>query len=819
MLRNCGMVRRKATLSRRPPWRSWLKAREVVPDISFRKSLDVGKIYFSGNSDQNRGLEASSRFATGNNESLFSPDDAPVVNKEQNLVRSVVEAVPQIRKFLVPASPHSRESVETLNRVCDEIRPGLGGMHEADRIRLLSAFGELREYSVRNRVADRYNTGTLSYMNKEFYCALIDSIGWTSVFSTVLSKANSLSPTLYVLRTVSRMGAGNERVNGVFSSVFSDLLKSIDAMSPRPAQLIELIMLASKNRVVHPEIFNHVITDISTNFNGYSHDLLGDLCRSFSTLAFYSPVFHQVLLDQVPTIAHELSWWNLVDIADFFSKNVPAPFSDLDQELAARFSNECWKWIPEMRCGYAAKALRVLTDLNVGDKRTIRSLIRAIPKSLGKLHPPLVAESLVSAVKFGYDPKARYGKRSGSLLYRRLAFRLSSGDGGSVALSRVNADLIIAVVEALSSINRPQPELFDSIVHDISKSPWKYSMDHLVSLQRLFSDDSLKLDRGALALTPVIESRKCNAMDINNLAFLAATSGGTSYHAELLQAENTEIKNHLSVDSVVGLLKIPDFTSKYLLSWLESNLPSLSPPHHLKLLVGLAEHRTKLPTDTIQWINLVSEKASMNSPEESVTLLASFMIINEFQILPPALAFQSVTGKPLKSPEAIEICQLIGALIRLDSSINVHDHLHKFLGWIESHLMSRNRPQAAGSSPVKPWYIPHGAVTDLSVFPVNIPLALPDPRIDLRSLHTSRSPTQIRRIHSDMQRDAGVALLLNECKEQQLKKILRHTYLNRLGWTVEYLSSECDVNDPSLVSMAILGASNKVKHNYSRLSF
>jgi hypothetical protein len=187
------------------------------------------------------------------------------------------------------------------------------------------------------------------------------------------------------------------------------------------------------------------------------------------------------------------------------------------------------------------------------------------------------------------------------------------------------------VVEALSSIDRPQLELFDSIVRDISETPMKYSLDHLVSLQRLFSDESLKFDRGVDALAPVIEARQSNDMEINNLAFLAAkTSEGDRFHVEFFEGDNTGIKNHLTVDSVVGLLRIPDFTSKYLSSWLETNLPSLSPPHYLKLLVGLAEHSTKLPTDIIQWINLVSEKALMNSPEDFVTLLSSHMIINEF---------------------------------------------------------------------------------------------------------------------------------------------------------------------------------------------
>ena len=804
MLGNCGQTRYKISLSRIPPWRRWVRGRETVPSVAFKKTLDVERIYFS-RGEPKLALAPSECMES---KRLLEGQSAEIrLMSDDKLVVSVIESLPNVRKFLIPTSSHSRRTIKALDRLCVEIESALPNIPEEDRVRILSAFGELREFSVKNRVADRYNSGNLVYMNSEFYSNLAGSISWESVFSNHLSRARSLAPTLHVLRTVSKMSLGEK----VMSLILSDVLKSTAKIgSPKPVHLTELMMLASKNRVVHAEFFEYLISDLSENFDEYcSRDLLGDICRSFTTLSFYSSSFHELLLEELPELTHELSWWNLVDIAEYFSKVIPTPFSDLDAELTARFANECWKWIPEMRCGYAAKALRVLTDLNLGDKRTIRSLIRSIPKSLEKLHPNVAAESLVSAVKFGYDPRNRYGKRSGAVLYRRLAFKLSTEN----ALERVNADLILSVVESLSKIQRPQFELFDFIVRDVvAAKDRKYSLDHLVSLERIFGE-SFNFLRGSEILNNIISSRhQTSTVNINNLAYLARSQ--CVFYPQLV---DSGLMSQISIENAIGLCKYPGFTQNHLEPWLDMNLSNLNPSDLVKLVVGLAENGTDLPLEKLHWINLVSEKSTFSSHEESVQLIASLMIISKFSLVLSARIFETVTNKPL-NPDAVETCQLIGALIRTDPSFKVEDHIKNFLAWIEAHLFSKH-PSSATAGTIRPWYVPNGAVTDLSVFPVCVPLALPDPRLDIRSLHQARNPTSVRRLHASVHNDSGIALLFEDINERKLKKILKHLYLNRLGWTVKYILRDSDVSDPNHITCALVGHSSTDEKIHSIGSF
>jgi hypothetical protein len=102
------------------------------------------------------------------------------------------------------------------------------------------------------------------------------------------------------------------------------------------------------------------------------------------------------------------------------------------------------------------------------------------------------------------------------------------------------------------------------------------------------------------------------------------------------------------------------------------------------------------------------------------------------------------------------------------------------------------------------FFVPNGAVTDLSVFPVNIPLAVPVPTIDLRKLHHSRSPVSVRRLMKDFTADAGIALMIRG-KTEGLESILAQSYLQKLGWSVKFIKNGQNVGDPSVISRIVLG--------------
>jgi hypothetical protein len=748
----------------------------------------------------NTALDDPTRLGIENHDSL---DDKALMRSAENIVDStsshvstdstavVGSKVNSLRKFLLPSAPLARQARAELDKICEDLAGTLSSLSIGEKVQVLCAFGQLREYSVLNRVADRYNSRPLSYENPEFYSQLSASIDWSTLYATELSRFKSLSPTLHILRSLNRISIPLAKKQAAFSQFFDGMLDSASGMLPgTPKQLVELVMIASKNRFIHPALFEAIALDLESNHSSYSEDLIGDLARSFTTLEYYSEPLHRILRQQLPLVSHELSWWNLVDVSDYFNQKIPQPFSDGDSEVVARLANECWKWIPDMRCGYAAKCLRVLSELNAGDKRTIRSLIRHVPKSLEKLHKNITAETVVAAVRVGYNPRMRYGKRYGSVLYRRLAARLIGG--GHNPLSTVSADLIVEVVEALRRIDRPQNELFDYIIEDIKLSPKKYSENHLIALDRL----DIARGRGKAWKDRPLSSE----ISLSNLAHLAITDDQA--FQQLMAKDDAEL-SQLKVGELEGLLGKPGMVEFVESNWLDMNLGNVTDTELGGLVKGLAINGCILPPVPLQLLVNRGSEIQWDNLDELVTFIASAVVLNGLRVeLIPQDLFSLVTKKSTLSLETLKLCQLIGAHARL-SEMEITDPLSKFLQWIESHLVSKY-PQPVDRMHVGEFYVPNGAVTDLSVFPVNIPLAVPVPTIDLRKLHHSRSPVSVRRLMKDLTADAGIALMIRG-ETEVLESILAQSYLQKLGWSVKFINNRQNVGDPSVISRIVLG--------------
>ena len=773
-----------------------------MPKIALNRSVNLGDIIDT---------RALKEFGTGHQLKVITgsaSDNVDLSSSSNNGLQSpavsrgleqLSETIESTRKLLTRRSPLQRSAIAELDQFCESLAPSLQEMSVPEKIKLSCAFGQLREFSVVNRVADRYNYKPLLYVNRSFYTALVKSIDWTSLYASTSAHTRSLSVVLQVVRSVNRMSLDKQSISTVLNGVLTELTHYPKIGTSQ--QLTELIMIASKNRLVHASFFDRVISDLSSNHNMYSEDLIGDLARSLTTLGFYSDKFHDVLTRELPLVSHELSWWNLIDLATYYKSVVPKPFNDTDLEVVTRLSNECWKWIPDMRCGYAAKALIVLSELDVSDKRTIRSLIRHIPRSLGKLHQPLAAESIVASARVGYDPRIRYGKRYGSVLYRRLAGKLvSSPQHGQVSpLASVSPDLMVQVVEALASVKRPQNELFDFVVFDISKNPDRYSLDHLVALERVFRD-SHRFGRSRNVISKLLNARKGETIIIHNLAFLARED------LDLVPSVlNDSSKLQLKVSDLVPLLRNTDVMEFVLSDWLDMNLADLSRSDLVTLCTGLAENQQNSPTPVPVKV-LVDRAVRMDcksSPDLVVSLIASLTVLNNFDagIIPSSL-FDCACGHPINSLETLRLCQLIGAIIRVRTPAEMSEGLVRFVRWIEEHSISRFAP-VEDSGEHRQFYKPNGAVTDLSVFPVVVPLALPDPRIDLRKLHHARSSTSVRRLLANT--DPGIALVLP--RTSGLAEILSNEYLRILGWSVKPLSRDLDITCPSIVTHALLQTS------------
>lgn len=145
--------------------------------------------------------------------------------------------------------------------------------------------------------------------------------------------------------------------------------------------------------------------------------------------------------------------------------------------------------------------------------------------------------------------------------------------------------------------------------------------------------------------------------------------------------------------------------------------------------------------------------------------------------------------------------------------MKIDDSTFQFLQWVEGHLLSRY-PQPVDSGDYRDFYVPNGAVTDLSVFPATIPLALPDPRIDLDRLHHSRTSTSVRRVLSHVSSDSGIALFPRNplMNPPSVPDLLTRGYLESLGWTVKDIDHESDIGNATVVTVALMG---EPKHTLS----
>ena len=790
-----GQTRSKVNLTRVPPWRRWVRGKETTPSVSLHRDVKLDRIAGSdleillGNgSDFPRlaGTTDSDLTNLVSSDGISSDGWVSVMGR----LDAVCTAVPSLRRFLISKSPTRKQAVTVLDNLCTSLGPNLVSMTTSEKVKLLCAFGQLKEYSVSSRVVDRYINKSLSYENPEFFSALVKSVDVAELYSSVSGNTRTLAPVIHVLRSVNRMSLSKYQKVSFLTSIFDEMFSS--PSSGTPSQLTELVMLAAKHRIIHPSLFEGVVSDIASSPGAYSEDLIGDIARSFTTVGFFSENFHSFLSDSLPLVTHELSWWNLVDIAEYYNVVVPKPRSDLDAENIARFANECWKWIPDMRSGYAAKALRVLSQLEVGDKRTIRSLIRALPRSLDKMHANVVAESLVAAARVGYDPRGHYGKRSGAVLYRRLSSRLVNPGPNESPLESVNAELIVAVIESLAGMNRPENELFDFVVADIKARPHKYSADQIVLIESLMRT-RMNYRRGTSLITSAVAGER--DLSVHTLARLARDS--SDWMPRLMEAD-VGLRSLLTVEEIVPLLGNEKFAEVVVSDWIDANLPNMSSDHIGRLLKGFAIVSHQIEDQLLQVLVNRACGGTFSSCKEIADFIASIMITSGFQSAPPPSLLLQVCAKSTPDTDTIKLCQLIAGHVRL-SGAAIDDSTFRFLKWIDTHLMSKFA-QPLDYDDHREWYVPNGAVTDLSVFPVNIPMALPDPRIDLRKLHSSRTATAVRR--ATPMNDAGIAVMYHT--EPSLPVILERAYLERLGWTVTVVNREADITDPTVVSMALV---------------
>lgn len=701
-------------------------------------------------------------------------------------------AMISFRQILGSNLSRRNEAIQKLDHIATRITSDLANMPTEDKVRLIGSFGTLVEYNVQNRIPARYNTKPLLYQNTTFYSSLVDSIDWTSLYSTTaLSRTRTLSPLLSIVRAVNRMGLPREKMHAILLPLISDVTCN-PPRDPKPVHIVELVSICAKNKLIHPDLFKYVSDQLSIDFASFHEDLVGDLLRAFTNLNFFNEEFLVTLERELPVQIHELAWWNLVDLGDYYATTVPINSSENSQDMISRISNEVWKWIPDMRSGYAAKALRVLSQLDAGDERTRRSLIRAIPKSLDKMHANVAAATIVAAAKVKYNPKTKYGKRHGSVFYRRVAARLvgESTNSSSSPLAKVSARLIVDVVQALANVGRPLPELFDSILFDMNRNRSKYTLDQQVRIERLLND----MFGYNLNISATVGHD--DKISDSSRAYLARSNPSM-----LPLVFNSDVNS----DDIVGLLRSSsqsDEIVKFAVSkWLDNNISGMTMGDFFKFISTLAVVVMERPIES-DVVAILAMKANSGSNLDysltrTVECVASLLVLSEydFGIIGDCL-WQQISNKPVLDHRTIKLCQLICGHIRVsERNGTVNDSMHKFCCWIESHLVTRGPREILDDveEDVIPWVSPPGWVSDLSVFPVIIPLAVPSPGIDLRKLHAAKGSTAVKRIlHTHG--DAGVAVF-RKPRNQDIVGLIRESYLKKLGWTVRHVGRDVEMTN------------------------
>ena len=735
-----------------------MTGREHVPSVAFTRTEDVSSLIKYPELTHVLEDNSLNRLAidSGNLNAVIPSTTESSVAILSETIDVMTTIVPQFRKFLLPSSPFRMQATEHLDAYCEHLRALLPSMTLRDKLELVGSFGQLQEYSVSNRVSARYNVGKLVYHNSVFFNSLVDSIN----FSSLRTITHRIVPLMDLVRSVSRMDLVSGKMHAILIPMISSLVPSLT-----PKFFAELILITSKNKFVHLELFEAAIEEMDLNFRGFAPDLLGDISRGFTNVGFISERMISILNREL--VPHQLSWWNLIDILDYYRLN------KVDHRITILMANEVWKWIPDMRSGYVAKSVRVLAQMNLGDSRTRRSLIRAIPKGLNKLYPHHVAECIIAAAEMNYLPKKKYGrKKFGSLFYRRMASKLSQ------SLEKVDPQLLVDVVKALAKLGRVNNELFDAILSEKTR----FSIDQIAAIEKVLGDKFLR------PTDPLAIQMDISFANIDTLLYLARSDSELLSH--LIHTREEDMLR-MNIDDMVGLLKTGNilFSEWATNQWLFMNLTKISSLEvcmYLKNIVTLKPEIFKLIAIRV-------------NKDPSIELIASFLTVSDYAFTElDETVFDLIRDQAVDNLIHIQLAQFISAHSRLGVN-KITEPLFRFCQWIDTHLVSKNGPVQSSNLQ---WHVPPGCVTDLNVFPVVIPLALPDPRMDLRTLQTATNVTEVRRALGKNSNDCGIALFPHFGHSKDLVTTMREQYLTKLGWTVKYTAN--DTTNSTVVTNALI---------------
>lgn len=377
------------------------------------------------------------------------PEVEPAIDvfkcEDPALVAEVVsEVVPWKRRW---------EHHAWLHRLCAHVRQLLPEMEPQDVMRIILAFGEL--YTKRKR-------HTLLFHDFETYTELFQAL------PVDVATEKSLLP---LMRCYRRMGVTHEPF---VRAICDRVVEGEVELAPGP--LSELVQLHGDLKLRSPRLFDFVSEVLDLRFPYFSEDQVGDIARTFTTLQYRSASFLATLRRELPFRLHEYAWWNLIDIGEMY-----VVLQVQDREIAERIANEVYKLILNMRYSYPAKALRVLAFLEVGDKRTLRLLVRSVPRSISYLTPQAAAETIVACVSLDIKPQDVFHRLKAWRLYLVLMKKLMPN------LGSLTPKMTCDVVAAFAKAGQKEFQFALHVEAAVEQRPFKFHAEHLISLLRDFA--------------------------------------------------------------------------------------------------------------------------------------------------------------------------------------------------------------------------------------------------------------------------------------------------------------------------------------------
>lgn len=340
-----------------------------------------------------------------------------------------------------------------LHEVCSHLRTLLPQMEPADVMRVILAFGEL--YTKRKR-------HTLLFHDFETYTQLFQAL------PVEVATEKSLLP---LMRCYRRMGVSHEPfVRAICDRVVEGEVEL------SPGQLSELVQIHGELKLRSPRLFDFAAEALDLRFPYFSEDQVGDLARTFRTLQYHCPLFLAVLRRELPYRLHEYAWWNLIDIGEMY-----VVLQVQEKDIAERIANEVYKLILNMKYSYPAKALKILAFLEVGDKRTLRLLVRNVPRSISYLSPQAAAETIVSCVSLDIQPEDVFHRLKAWRLYLVLLKKLMP------ELGSLTPKMTCDVVAAIAKAGQKEFQFAVHVEAAVDQRPFKFHAEHLISMLRDFA--------------------------------------------------------------------------------------------------------------------------------------------------------------------------------------------------------------------------------------------------------------------------------------------------------------------------------------------